>query len=339
MMYYEGLVVKIKTEYSVVMTPDNEYFRIATKKGMQVGQKIYFIEEDMIKKKNQNLSLHKLALVACLIIAITVAVQWPQINTYAVISIDINPSIALSVDKNNIVIDYEYFNEEGLYLVDDSMIGQKLDLVLDSIFIVAESALYLNDENRHVLVGVANSKNNSNEIVKEIDAIVKEKTMIYNLETIVITANQETIKESKSNGKSIGKVALSKMLDPEDEVDIEELSLKEITSNEKYDALIEKNAQKYNKKQTKMDEKEIKKEEKKKESVSDDDDEDISKNDEVSNKEIKDSKNQGKNENDDKELNKMDSDVTQSNNSNSKKSNQVIGTTKDKQNGKKSNIN
>ena len=46
-MLYKGIIIEIKDEYSIVVTNESEFLRIKNKEGMNVGDKIYFLEEDL----------------------------------------------------------------------------------------------------------------------------------------------------------------------------------------------------------------------------------------------------------------------------------------------------
>ena len=46
-MLYKGIIIEVKDEYSIVVTNESEFLRIKNKEGMKVGDKIYFLEEDI----------------------------------------------------------------------------------------------------------------------------------------------------------------------------------------------------------------------------------------------------------------------------------------------------
>lgn len=46
-MLYKGIIIEIKENYSIVVTNESEFLKIKNKDGMNIGDKIYFLEEDL----------------------------------------------------------------------------------------------------------------------------------------------------------------------------------------------------------------------------------------------------------------------------------------------------
>ena len=135
---FKGVVLDIKNEYAIVLTDSGEYHRIKRKGSMSIGKKIYFFKEDIVNRVvKKNKVIYKL-IAACIILSLIIAYQIPNYSTYAIVSVDINPSLDLRVNKNDIVIGIITFNEEAKEIVNNEMIGSEITIVLEAIINNAE---------------------------------------------------------------------------------------------------------------------------------------------------------------------------------------------------------
>ncbi len=108
------MVLKIKKEYAIVMTQESDLIRIQYKQGMEIGQKIYFMEEDIVRSQskkgfNKKQARWVTSIAAMLIIVVMTSLYVPQLMNpvYAVVSVDVNPSVQLKIDKHLNVVSAE----------------------------------------------------------------------------------------------------------------------------------------------------------------------------------------------------------------------------------------
>ena len=124
-MYYKGIVLEVKENYCLVMSNDGAVFRIKIKEGLEEGQKIYFIDEDIYveekkdsdvivlpfrkgdsKAKIKKLTAQKLIAVAAafLICFSTLGIFNYNNQAYAAVSMDGSESLQFEINrKGNIV--------------------------------------------------------------------------------------------------------------------------------------------------------------------------------------------------------------------------------------------
>ena len=142
-MAYKGLVMETTNDYIIVLTDDSKYVKLKKKGDIDIGKKIMFIDEDIVKNKN-NYYTPLLGIAAAIILLITTIFGQFGFNimgnfeTYAIVSLDINPSIEFKIDKKKIVRDIKSLNEDGVDLIDDNMIGMKIE---DAIVFSIKTAL------------------------------------------------------------------------------------------------------------------------------------------------------------------------------------------------------
>ena len=96
------IIMEIKDDYAIAMTPEFEFIKIKKKKSMQEGQKIYIVDEDIcysnekvpfFKNKKFIKGLGLLAILIGAILAFWMLLNPLKNNSYAVISLDGNSKI------------------------------------------------------------------------------------------------------------------------------------------------------------------------------------------------------------------------------------------------------
>ncbi|ATD55313.1 anti-sigma factor domain-containing protein [Clostridium chauvoei] len=96
---FKGLVMEIKNNTAIVMKDDGSIIKIKYKDGINVGDKIIFLKEDIIDIKNYGYK-KILSIAALFMVAILLYLNFKPTDLYAVVSLDVNPSIDLKLDKN-----------------------------------------------------------------------------------------------------------------------------------------------------------------------------------------------------------------------------------------------
>lgn len=116
------------------------------------------------------------------------------------LSIEINPSIQLSINMFDRVIGYEYFNDEGKEILNDA--GLKNEKSKESVEKIIEQARvrgYLNIENNNVLIDVV-EKNNA--LIDKLTPLCADYAP-KNIDIVIECASDEEVKIAKEKNVSI----------------------------------------------------------------------------------------------------------------------------------------
>lgn len=220
-MVYEGLIMEVEKDYIIVLTNNNYYLKLKKKANIDIGKKIMFLEEDIIKKRKN--SIRPLIGIAAAIILLITTIMGQYgleliggFNAYAIVSLDINPSLEFQIDKKEVVRKIKSLNNDGEELLDDKMIGMKIE---EAILFSVKTALnkkYLNDENNVVLISDVMMNNKENKELKVIedkilDTMEKDEEM-ENINFIYVKADKKDLKKARESKVSIGKYEVYKIL-------------------------------------------------------------------------------------------------------------------------------
>lgn len=262
-MLYKGIIIEVKDEYSIVVTNESEFLRIKNKEGMKVGDKIYFLEEDIYNteentilsdqskeneeksniidfkekkeksKNNMNRIYKRLVSVAATIAIIVGAVIYTSSpKSYATVSFDENgSSLELNLDKNKKVNSTSLING-SLDISDDD----DFSMVLDQLYkqIKRDSK---NNKNGRVLVGLCFEDDEDLAYEKEIKNLISQKFKGLNIMYVRVDKNQVNMNQNAEI--SMGEYAAMKMIE---EDDIEEMTmdrLNQMLKDGKYEYLRE----------------------------------------------------------------------------------------------------
>lgn len=119
-------------------------------------------------------------------------------KVYSVVTIDINPSIKFSLNKNNKVLDIEGLNEEGKELIrNKKYVGELFNDAFSNITKEVVEKKYITEENNYILVNI-DGKNNEEHIVSIINNEFKNNSIECN---VII---QEITEEAKENASKYG---------------------------------------------------------------------------------------------------------------------------------------
>lgn len=144
-----GLITRIEDNFMIVMTDQMTIDKIKPRINVKVGQRIEFNKRDRYRGFllfNYKKASSMLALILVLILTSIVAFgQNGSREIYAVVSVDINPSIELSLDQSGSVVGYKSFNKDGQKILSKSLLNQDLDSALSEVILSAQDNGYLVD--------------------------------------------------------------------------------------------------------------------------------------------------------------------------------------------------
>ncbi|PKM95193.1 MAG: hypothetical protein CVU84_05760 [Firmicutes bacterium HGW-Firmicutes-1] len=218
MKTYKGKIFKVTEEYAIVLADTGEFHAIGIKGKMVVSSEVIYTDYDFVKinrKTKKGFIFSKSAMVASLILVIIfgyIRLVSPS-TTYAIVSLDINPSIDIHVDKMLRVTQLDAHNYEGESIINNEYIGMSLSDVVSRIVISAQDKKYLTERNNGILVATSIIKNSEAIKIDKIHSIVTQAIAVSATQKINIYSLEITNADMKASSKenlSIGKYELAK---------------------------------------------------------------------------------------------------------------------------------
>ncbi|MBN2259471.1 MAG: anti-sigma factor domain-containing protein [Clostridiales bacterium] len=207
----KGVIVEIKDKYCVVMARGLETKKIIKKEDCSIGQEVYFLPEDVISTISSDWRKYAIAVVLMLAVSVSAYAYQLQNAVYTVVSLDINPSVELSLNRNDVVIALEGLNEDGLAIIDEDMIGQDVEEVLQQLVENSKKDEYLQDDG-FVLLSTVEKKNDDDSIDARLQEIIEGNPELYaKVNVVVLEATEEDLDAADDEGISVGLYQLEKL--------------------------------------------------------------------------------------------------------------------------------
>lgn len=139
----------------------------------------------------------------------TVGITTPRNQlAYALVSVDINPSFELYVDKNDRVIEINPINEEAKTLSIDQLIGLEVQDVVEDLIKQAQDLGYINliDTNQNtVIISTINYGIDGEKLIKNIQVKLGSSVNIdRSVKSYIIRATDDDREEAKRENVSLG---------------------------------------------------------------------------------------------------------------------------------------
>lgn len=171
-----GLVTKIEKKFMLVKTDDNMIERIKPRPDIKPGQKIAFNKKDIyrgfsfISYKQLGASLSVLIM---LMIFGSLGINQLNRDTIGIVSVDVNPSINISIDENMKISEIVTDDMDLTFLK-----GQTIETSLLQLFAQLENDGYLR-ENNPILIGYLNVKDDfDKELLKTLEDYKNDYTLV-----------------------------------------------------------------------------------------------------------------------------------------------------------------
>lgn len=216
----KGLVLQANKKYAYVVNEDGMFVKIINR-GYKVGQEILIPFHEGIYESN-SLSLKtvvSLAAVFVLVFALT-ATGYCFFTPFSYVTIDINPSLELSVNYFDMVISINPLNDDAKHLVENKeklLRYRNVSSAAEKIIDEAVSQGYFKEQQDNpVLVGVvADNSNRAEVIANEVSVKIKDRFDKNNIkgEVLPFKADKKQREEAKELHLSAGKLALIKQLE------------------------------------------------------------------------------------------------------------------------------
>ena len=229
----KGLIMELKKDYAIVLNDDGRMEKIQIKPQMSVGQKIFYFEEDIIKASAQRSFRYSSfmksfgSIAALFLIVFTFFYNYTFNKTYAVVSLDINPSIQIEVDNNQKILNVKGMNDDGKNIDFTAVKGKNINDGIKAIKDILVEKEYLKN-NKDVLVGFAYVKNGDESLYEE---SIKD-AVLANFDTENVTyvkaEDKKDVQQAKEQGISLGRYEAAKVVSEETKKKITNAPVKEI---------------------------------------------------------------------------------------------------------------
>lgn len=237
----KAIVAEIDKKHMIVITDKGDFIKVKRQMSAGIG--------DEIELKPQKLypAYKRLAgLAACFLACIFLSTGvYAYYTPYSYVSVDINPSISLSLNRFEKVIAVSPITEDAVDLIKDTkeIKNQDIDKALTTIIKSASEKGYIDAEEENQVVVVVSAKNQKAEdkLAKEVNKTAAKELAKVNdsSEVMVEKASIKSHKEALANKVSPGKVMLANKLrevEPQlKDEEIKNMSVKEVVKriNEK----------------------------------------------------------------------------------------------------------
>ncbi len=228
----KGIVLEVHDEHVTILTPEGEFLKSRKQKGqVALGEEIVFFplhRAETVKKGRIASALRGkwaiISVMTALILAFSLYPKYASNQVYAYVSVDVNPSIELSINKDMKVISIDAYNKEGEDILKQLNNWEKQDItsVSSQIFDIFRQKGFLTENSEVLIASVLTNETNSgwktlmqNKITTISEKVEEDKVSITTLET-TIQERSDALKEGISPGKYIQKEQNTELVDSED---------------------------------------------------------------------------------------------------------------------------
>ncbi|MGK8427983.1 anti-sigma factor domain-containing protein [Bacillus cereus] len=203
-MMNKGIVMDIKKHSVVVLTPNGEFITCKRKgDSCIIGEEISFDEQEQKASHFSIPSFLKPAsiLVACFLFAVLFFYNQPEEKVFAYVSVDINPSLEVSVTKDFRVIDLQACNDDGRRILKElkQWENKQLQEVIRTIINQSQEDKYLTNDKQVMLTAVAKDK----ALEPLLEKAMKELKKEYELKHITVEYQSSTM-QIRENARKAG---------------------------------------------------------------------------------------------------------------------------------------
>lgn len=233
---FKGIVMELKKDYAIVMKSDGTMVRVRMKPELSIGDAIVFLQEDIYD--NQVIDTKKRGKLLIPLVAaamITIFFLSPLISNfgvshkaYAMLTLDINPSLEIEVDRNKRVIKASGLNKDGVNLNLQRLEGMNIEEAMHEIKSnIDESTTVTNKES--LLVGFAFLEQDDSNFEKEIQNTIRHNFNTFDI--VYLKRNKEDAEKAKAKGISLGRYGAEVEIDDDTlEEAIEKMSIPELNA-------------------------------------------------------------------------------------------------------------
>jgi Anti-sigma factor N-terminus len=214
----KGIIMDIKDNLLIMMTPEGEFLKGEKRceHSYQIGKEIFFfpIQEEKRKQKKFLFSpLWKVASIAAaflIIITMVSASLLQNKEAYAYVSVDINPSMELSVNHDRKVMEITPFNKDAEKVISElnDWKGEKVEAVTEKIIKECDELGFLTENHTIVIASVFTSLASTKDvkvITNELTSFEQSIEKETNTSITFKEASSKERKEAKEKGMTVAK--------------------------------------------------------------------------------------------------------------------------------------
>ncbi|WP_131100365.1 anti-sigma factor domain-containing protein [Bacillus sp. SYJ] len=203
-MMNKGIVMDIKKHSVIVLTPNGEFITCKRKgDSCMIGEEISFDEQEQKASRFSIPYFLKPAslLVACFLCALLFFYNQPEEKVFAYVSVDINPSLEVSVTKDLRVIDLRACNDDGRRILREMKRWENKHLqdVIRTIIKQSQEDKYLTNDKQVMLTAVAKDKSLEPQLERAMQELKKE----YEIKHITVEYQSSTM-QVRENARKAG---------------------------------------------------------------------------------------------------------------------------------------
>ncbi|MEG0307574.1 MAG: anti-sigma factor domain-containing protein, partial [Clostridium sp.] len=226
---FKGIVMEITNEYVIVMKDDSTMVKIQYKDGLNIGDSIFFSEEDVCSKAKgsgivrKNKPWVKIGMIAAILAIVLLPILnfiERSNNACAMVTLDINPSLEIRVNSEGKIIKVKGINDDGNNLDLNTLIGLAIEEGIVNLKKILGDNKYL-DTNNSLLVGFAFLDKEDTVLEEEIQNSIK--TVFNDMNIAYLKGSKEDLEKAEKKGISLGRYEAQVNLDEdllEDEIEI-----------------------------------------------------------------------------------------------------------------------
>ena len=214
-MVYRGCVVRIEESFAIVLTTGAQYLRVIKKEGLTTGKEILFVEEDLYQEKPSVFKSFGLVAAVMMLLFLSVTAyntlqHWlPLQQVVAIVSLDINPSLELEVNRENKVLRGVAVNEEGKLLVEPSLKGLAVEDAVLQVVDKAKSLQYITAEKKALLISTVILKEEIELSQSQLEGVIMKKldeeAVLQEVQLVYVRGKKEDLQKAREEKISIGK--------------------------------------------------------------------------------------------------------------------------------------
>jgi hypothetical protein len=233
----KGIIMEVKKNYAIAMNDVGVMDKIVFKDNMKVGQKIFYFEDDIVKNTTKNVYRYHNFIKSFGSIAALVLIVFTFFNiikpqeAYAVVSLDINPSIQIEADSKLNIIKVEGVNDDGKNMDFSDIKNIPLESGIQKIKDKLQENNYL-VSNKDVLVGYAFVQKGEDNSAYEKDLMGAINSTFSTEKVTYVLGDKEDVNKAKEQGISLGRYeAASRVADQDIKNKIGTAPVKDITAS------------------------------------------------------------------------------------------------------------
>jgi hypothetical protein len=210
----KGIIMEIRRDVLIMMTPDGQFVNGKKKPNQQyvIGEEIAFfpeMKESRVKVKRNWKTAASILSAAVLMLTLFSASLLQSNKAYAYVSVDINPSIELTLNRDQQVLEITPYNEDGEILIQklEHWEKDKVSEVAEEIMRMSAKLGYLkNDQNVWITSTFTNlaATETHSALLKDLNKFVKLYNDLHSAKIIMNETTEDLRDEAVKKGVTAG---------------------------------------------------------------------------------------------------------------------------------------